>query len=312
MTVAAGIGYALIALGPALSIFVSVIAKKPFLVLTLLSSTLFWLVSLILLSAAWRAFLPIKSSALWAYVIVIVTSVSFQEGVRLVFWKLYKKLEEMLNAFADRTSKPRLFLTDKMQIGLGPKWMRKVEGCIRALPGSDVLYGLNTVRSVQGLLHRHLDALLNRQEFPHHGRMWAKKLVHETKIRLLFCAAGGLGHGVAHAVFFCLSLLTPAFGGATYYVERCSHMPFFLISAVISLAFLLIHTFSMVIAFNGYAESRKSDQFFVPVIHMVAAIMTLINLAPGGCAIGVPLLCISAAVTLQYCWMMVCRRLREN
>ncbi|KAL0910006.1 hypothetical protein M5K25_020927 [Dendrobium thyrsiflorum] len=242
MTVAAGLGYALIALGPALSIFVSVIAKKPFLVLTLLSSTLFWLVSLILLSGAWRAFLPIKSSALWTYVIVIVTSVSFQEGVRLVFWKLYKKLEEMLNAFADRTSKPRLFLTDKMQIGL----------------------------------------------------------------------AGGLGHGVAHAVFFCLSLLTPAFGGATYYVERCSHMPFFLISAIISLAFLLMHTFSMVIAFNGYAESRKSDQLFVPIIHMVAAIMTLINLAPGGCAIGVPLLCISAAVTLQYCWMMVCRRLREN
>ncbi|KAI0496271.1 hypothetical protein KFK09_022585 [Dendrobium nobile] len=219
MTVAAGLGYALIALGPALSIFVSVIAKKPFLVLTLLSSTLFWLVSLILLSGAWRAFLPINSSALWAYVIVIVTSVSFQEGVRLVFWKLYK---------------------------------------------------------------------------------------------LLFCAAGGLGHGVAHGVFFCLSLLTPAFGGATYYVERCSHMPFFLISAIISLAFLLIHTFAMVIAFNGYAESRKSDQFFVPVIHMVAAIMTLINLAPGGCAIGVPLLCISAAVTLHYCWKMVCRRLREN
>ncbi|XP_020586270.1 gamma-secretase subunit APH1-like isoform X2 [Phalaenopsis equestris] len=160
MTVAAGLGYALIALGPALSIFVSVIAKRPFLVLTLLSSTLFWLVSLILLSGVWRAFLPVKSSASWTYAIVILTSVSFQEGVRLIFWKLYKRLEEMLNSFADRTSKPRLFLTDKMQIGL----------------------------------------------------------------------AGGLGHGVAHAVFFCLSLLTPAFGKATYYVERCSHMPFFLIS----------------------------------------------------------------------------------
>lgn len=242
MTVVAGLGYALISLGPALSIFVSVIAKKPFLVLTLLTSTLFWLISLIILSGAWRAFLPVKSSASWTYAIVIFTSVCFQEGVRFIFWKLYKKLEEILNAFADRTSKPRLFLTDKMQIEL----------------------------------------------------------------------AGGLGHGVAHAVFFCLSLLTPAFGRATYYVERCSHMPFFLISAIISFAFLVIHTFSMVIAFNGYAERRRSDQFFVPVSHMVAAIMTLINLAPGGCTIGVPLLCFSAAVTLQYCWMMVCGRLREN
>ncbi|PKA56269.1 Gamma-secretase subunit APH1-like [Apostasia shenzhenica] len=242
MTVAAGIGYALIALGPALSIFVSVIARKPFLVLTVLSSTLFWLVSLIVLSGAWRWFLPVKSTASWPYVVLLVTSVGFQEVVRLVFWKLYKKLEEMLDAFADRTSKPRLFLTDKLLIAL----------------------------------------------------------------------AGGLGHGVAHAIFFCLSLLTPAFGRATYYVERCSNMPFFLISAIISLGFSIIHTFSMVIAFNGYAEGRKSDQIFVPVIHIIAAIMTLINLVPSGCVVGVPLLGFSTAVTLQYCWVMVLRRLRDN
>ena len=37
MTVAAGLGYALIALGPALSLFAGVVARKPFLVLTLLS-----------------------------------------------------------------------------------------------------------------------------------------------------------------------------------------------------------------------------------------------------------------------------------
>lgn len=43
-------------------------------------------------------------------------------------------------------------------------------------------------------------------------------------------AAGGLGHGVAHAVFFCISLLTPAFGPATFFVDRCSQIPFFLVS----------------------------------------------------------------------------------
>jgi len=160
MTVAAGLGYALIALGPALSLFAGVVARKPFLVLTLLSSTLFWLISLIVLSGIWRGFLPIKSGTWWAYAILIITSVALQEGTRLVFWRLYKKMEEMLDAFADRISKPRLSLTDKMLISL----------------------------------------------------------------------AGGLGHGVAHAVFFCLSLLTPAFGQATFYVERCSKMPFFLAS----------------------------------------------------------------------------------
>lgn len=166
----------------------------------------------------------------------------FQEGIRLVFWRLYKKVEEMLDAFADRISKPRLSLTDKMLISL----------------------------------------------------------------------TGGLGHGLAHAVFFCLSLLTPAFGRATFYVERCSRMPFFLVSAIISLGFLLIHTFSMIIAFNGYGERKKSDQIFVPVVHLIAAVMTLINLAPGGCLIGTPLLCAMAAVTLQYSWRMVEQRLTEQ
>jgi hypothetical protein len=37
MTVAAGIGYALLALGPSLSLFACVISKKPFLILTVLS-----------------------------------------------------------------------------------------------------------------------------------------------------------------------------------------------------------------------------------------------------------------------------------
>ncbi|KAM0875378.1 hypothetical protein ACQ4PT_036831 [Festuca glaucescens] len=148
MTVAAGVGYALIALGPAFSLFAGVIARKPFLVLTLLS----------------------------------------------------RKVEEMLDAFADRIAKPRLCLTDKMLISL----------------------------------------------------------------------------------------------------------------AIISLGFLVIHTFSMIIAFNGYGERKKSDQIFVPVVHLIAAVMTLINLAPGGCLIGTPLLCVMAALTLQYSWRMVGQRLTEH
>lgn len=40
MTVAAGLGYALVALGPAFSLFAGVVARKPFLVLTLLTRSL--------------------------------------------------------------------------------------------------------------------------------------------------------------------------------------------------------------------------------------------------------------------------------
>ncbi|XP_022875117.1 gamma-secretase subunit APH1-like [Olea europaea var. sylvestris] len=241
MTVAAGIGYTLLALGPSLSLFIAVIAKKPFLILTLLSSTLVWLISLIVLSGLWRAFLPFKTGSLWPCMLIILTSVAFQEALRPLFWKIYKRLEDILDAFADRVSRPRLFITDKMQIAL----------------------------------------------------------------------AGGMGHGVAHAVFFCLSLLTPAFGPGTYYVEKCSQMSFFLVSAVIALAFVTIHTLSMVIAFNGYAEGNKVDQYFVPAVHLVAAMLTLVNLSQGGCIIGIPLLYFMALLTIGHCGKMVWRRLKE-
>ncbi|KAF4390249.1 gamma-secretase subunit APH1-like [Cannabis sativa] len=242
MTVAAGVGYALIALGPSLSLFLSVISKKPFLILTVLSSTLLWLISLIILSGLWRAFLPMKSDTWWLYGVLLFTAVAFQEGLRILFWKVYKRLEDILDTFADRVSKPRLFLTDKMQIAL----------------------------------------------------------------------AGGMGHGLAHAVFFCLSLLTPAFGPATYFVDNCSKIPFFLVSAIIALAFVTIHTFSMVIAFNGYAEKNKVDQFFVPAVHLVAAMGTLVNFASGGCIIAIPLLYFVTFLTLLYCGKMVRRRLTED
>lgn len=242
MTVAAGIGYALLALGPSLSLFISVISKKPFLILTVLSSTLLWLMSLIVLAGVWRAFLPLKSTTWWPFAILILTSVSFQEGLRILFWKVYKRLEDILDAFADRLAKPRLFLTDKMLIAL----------------------------------------------------------------------AGGLGHGVAHAVFFCISLLTPAFGPATFFVDKCSQLPFFLVSAIIALAFVTIHTCSMVIAFNGYAEGNKVDQYFVPAVHLVAGMVTLVNFASGGCVVGIPLLYFMAILTLLHCGKMVWRRLSET
>ncbi|KAK2435736.1 gamma-secretase subunit APH1 [Trifolium repens] len=148
-----------------------------------------------------------------------------------------RRLEDILDAFADKVAKPHLFLTDKMLIAL----------------------------------------------------------------------AGGLGHGVAHAVFFCISLLTPAFGPATYFVDKCSKIPFFLLSAIIALAFVTIHTFSMIIAFNGYAEGNKVDRYFVPIVHVVAGMVTMINLAPGGCVVGIPLLYFIAVLTLVHL-IIFCKR----
>lgn len=57
--------------------------------LHVLCSTLLWLISLIILSGLWRAFLPLRSTTWWPYAILIITSVCFQEGLRILFWRVY-------------------------------------------------------------------------------------------------------------------------------------------------------------------------------------------------------------------------------
>lgn len=160
-----------------------------------------------------------------------------------------------------------------------------------------------------------------------------------------------MGHGTAHAVFFGLSILAPAFGRATYYTQSCKQMPLFLVTgifiviqlglttllflvkynsfivgilylvekfvasfqisykyqvlencscitlslslilhiltwslwwkcwclwsstALTTLGFFLLHTFSMIIAFNGYTKLNRTQQLFVPVMHLGASLL---------------------------------------
>lgn len=49
-------------------------------------------------------------------------------------------------------------------------------------------------------------------------------------------------------------------------------------AAMIALAFVIIHTFSMVIAFSGFAEQNKVDQSFVPIVHLVAGMLVIFPL----------------------------------
>ncbi len=45
------------------------------------------------------------------------------------------------------------------------------------------------------------------------------------------------------------------------------------LAAFTALGFLLLHTFSMVIAFNALAGDKRSHQLFVPVMHLCAALL---------------------------------------
>ena len=50
-------------------------------------------------------------------------------------------------------------------------------------------------------------------------------------------------------------------------------MPWFLAGALVALAFALLHTFSMVVAFDGFNRGRRRQAAAVPAAHLVAALL---------------------------------------
>ncbi|RWW10304.1 hypothetical protein BHE74_00003502 [Ensete ventricosum] len=60
------------------------------------------------------------------------------------------------------------------------------------------------------------------------------------------------------------------------------------------------------------ARASGSSYNYLCIISLLFLSQTLINLAPGGCAIGVPLLYIIGVVVLRHCWQMVWRKLTEQ
>eukprot|EP00271_Cylindrocystis_brebissonii_P010911 TRINITY_DN27392_c0_g1_i1.p1 TRINITY_DN27392_c0_g1~~TRINITY_DN27392_c0_g1_i1.p1 ORF type:complete len:271 (+),score=39.67 TRINITY_DN27392_c0_g1_i1:410-1222(+) len=112
--------------------------------------------------------------------------------------------------------------------------------------------------------------------------------------------SAGLGHGAAHSALFFVSLLTPVVGSATYYTHSCPQLPFFLVAALMSLALLLLHTFSTLLAFDAFVHGPLARCFWVPAAHLLASLAMLVNFFPGGCVLGLPLvwLCTATIVWL--------------
>lgn len=234
MTVASFLGCFLLGAGPGFTIFAVVIAPKPFLVLIVLTSAFYWLLSLIFVAGLWRAFMPL-GPAMWPYIAVVFSAVVVQEAMRVLYWQLHVRLERGLESIAASQMRPRLTALDKIEMAL----------------------------------------------------------------------AGGLGQGAAHSALFFLSLLTPLLGPATFYNDQCPYLPFFAIAALASLPLLLLHTFGMVVSFDGFANHKAVHQAVVPVLHLAAGFVLLVNFIPGGCLVGLPLVWVCTVAEIALCAKIV-------
>lgn len=103
--------------------------------------------------------------------------------------------------------------------------------------------------------------------------------------------AWGLGQGIARGIFFFAANTVVAAGPGTLYTESCPSVPYFLSSALLSLAFVSIHTSVMLLDFHRELESDggalSSAASAAPAL---AGVLTLGNIAQDGCVVVLPTL----------------------
>ena len=112
---------------------------------------------------------------------------------------------------------------------------------------------------------------------------------------LLLALALGLGHGLAHAAFFALPLLSLSASAATLRMDKCPQMSLFGVTAACTCALVLQHAAAMPVAFYGWASKHRAYGAAPAVLHSLATLASLSSLSHGGCVATVVLLWLLAA-----------------
>jgi len=115
----------------------------------------------------------------------------------------------------------------------------------------------------------------------------------------------GLGSGITHSLVTYVSVLWEAMGPGSYFCPACPSTSLFIMSALQSFCFILFHVFWSVIAFDGYKQSSKVKMGGVIACHLIASLLTMLNLKGGSCAASVVLLFLILAILLIYSWRFV-------
>jgi len=117
----------------------------------------------------------------------------------------------------------------------------------------------------------------------------------------------GLGSGVTHSMVTYLSILWDATGPGTYFSPSCPSVSLFLISALLSFCFILFHVLWSIVAFEGFREKNYKKMGGVVACHLVASLLTLLNLPGGSCVASVILLFLLLIASAVVSWILISR-----
>ncbi|TPX70588.1 hypothetical protein SpCBS45565_g01659 [Spizellomyces sp. 'palustris'] len=115
MTLISFFGNALTAYGPALAVFLLYVARNAQLVILLMTSAFFWLLSILFSSVFWYIIKPLQNVPVGT----IFVAVTLQELFRFLFFKLMSKAEKGLNTIAKTPNSPLNRPANAFVTGLG-------------------------------------------------------------------------------------------------------------------------------------------------------------------------------------------------
>jgi len=119
--------------------------------------------------------------------------------------------------------------------------------------------------------------------------------------------AFGMGSGITHSLVTYITILWEALGPGTYFSPSCPSVSLFLISAILSCIFILFHILWSIVAFDGFKQRDYLKIASVPICHIIASYLTLLNLPGANCIASVILLVVLLIAYSFYCWIIFTR-----
>jgi anterior pharynx defective protein 1 len=95
--------------------------------------------------------------------------------------------------------------------------------------------------------------------------------------------AFGVGSGVTDSLITYISILWESTGPGTYMSPSCPSISLFLLSSIYSLFFVLFHIFWAILSFDSWRKRDWKKLGAVAGTHLVASLLTLLNLPGGNC-----------------------------
>jgi len=94
----------------------------------------------------------------------------------------------------------------------------------------------------------------------------------------------GLGVGLTQALVNYVTVLWESLGEGSYYAPSCPTVNLFVLSAIYALCFTLLHIFWSVLAMLAHRLQYRRRLAGIGALHLVASLLTLLNLPGGHCA----------------------------